>query len=322
MKLSLEQIRSVTSGALRVTEESDGFHFFRTTDKQTAAWFAKSEFLGNGSLCTTGVRLDFHTNSKKLSFFASSGDKFEIYADGILHRQIYMNKCREHGDIPTVSLGDPLGHEKGEVRVTLWLPSHSKGVLSFVELDDGATLRPHEYEKKILFIGDSITQGWNAVYDSLSYTHRTAMYFDADFVNQGIGGAYYNEDSFDTFAFDPDIITIAYGTNDFGHYPTYDEMRKHVRAHLTRIAEEYREKKIFVLSPIWRNKRDGKKMGTFENACAIVKEEAERLSLTHIDGLYLVPPMPEFFADEYLHPNDLGFGVYAENLIRTLKQYL
>ena len=63
-------------------------------------------------------------------------------------------------------------------------------------------------------------------------------------------------------------------------------------------------------------------MGTFENACAIVKEEAEALGLTVIDGLTLVPPMPEFFADEYLHPNDLGFGVYAENLIRALNQHL
>ena len=321
MKLSLEQIRSITNGALRVTEETDGIHFYRCTEKQTAAWASFSDSLKNGSLCTTGVRLDFLTSSKTLSFAAAGGSKYEIWVDGLLRTRLKMDVYREKGEVPSIPLTDPLGHDKDEVRVTLWLPSHSKGVLSFVELDDGATLRPFtDYDRKWLFIGDSITQGWDAKYDSLSYVHRTATYFNASFLNQGIGGAFYHENCFDTFDFDPDVVTIAYGTNDFGRFPTYDEMRRHVKAHLTLIAKEYDGKKIFVLTPIWRNKREGKKMGTFEGACAIVREEAEALGLCVIDGLSLVPPIPEFFADEYLHPNDLGFGVYAENLIRALSK--
>ena len=117
-------------------------------------------------------------------------------------------------------------------------------------------------------------------------------------------------------------MLVAYGTNDFGHYKTYEELRTHASAHLSLIAEEYRGKKIFVLSPIWRDKRDGKSMGTFEDCRAIVAEEAERLGLIHIDGLRLVPPIPEFFGDEYLHPNDEGFAIYAENLIIALESYI
>ena len=323
MKLSLEQIRSITDGALRVTEEADGIHFYRCTAKQTAAWKVLSETLSARTLCTTGVRLDFVTDSKTLAFRASHGQKYEIWIDGLLRAKYDLKASRETGDFPIVLLTDPLGHKKEEHRVTLWLPSHSVGVLTSVELDDGATLRPYDgYEKKLLFIGDSITQGWDAAYDSLSYTHRVAAYFDASFVNQGIGGAYYHETCFDSLGFDPDAVTVAYGTNDFGKYPTYEEFRKHVRAHLSLIAEEYAEKKIFVLTPIWRDKREGKKMGTFEVACSIVKEEAEALSLTVIDGLTLVPPIPEFFADGYLHPNMEGFSVYAENLIKALSAHL
>lgn len=323
MKLSLEQIRGVTDGALRVTEEADGIHFYRCTAKQTAAWKVLSETLSARTLCTTGVRLDFVTDSKTLAFRASHGQKYEIWIDGLLRAKYDLKASRETGEFPVVSLTDPLGHKKAEHRVTLWLPSHSVGVLTSVELDDGATLRPYDgYKRKLLFIGDSITQGWDAAYDSLSYTHRVAAYFDASFVNQGIGGAYFHETCFDRIEFDPDVVTVAYGTNDFGKYPTYDEFRMHVRAHLSLIATEYAEKKIFVLTPIWRDKRDGKKMGTFENACAIVKEEAELLSLTVIDGLTLVPPIPEFFADAYLHPNMEGFSLYAENLIKELNRYL
>lgn len=323
MKLTFDEIRRITFGALEIRETPDGLAFLRCTEKQTAAWYKKNEGLGGRSLSTTGVRLDFHTNSKYVSFLASQGDKFEIAIDGVTHHRIHMGEYREKGEAPRFHLTDPLGNEKDEVRVTIWFPCHgSPAHLSYLDLDDGATVCPHDYDKKFLFIGDSITQGWDARYDSLSYAHRLASFYNADFVNQGIGGAYFNPESFDTIAYDPDIVTVAYGTNDFGHFPTYEEMRRETRLHLSLIAKEYAEKKIFVITPIWRNKREGKKMGTFESCCAIVKEEAELLGLTVIDGLYLVPPIPEFFKDAYLHPNDLGFGIYAENLAREIQKYL
>ena len=194
--------------------------------------------------------------------------------------------------------------------------------LSSLELDDGATFAPHQYDVNFLFIGDSITQGWASKYDSLSYAWRVTRHFNARTVNQGIGGAYFHEDCFDRIDFTPDVVFVAYGTNDFGRYKTYDEFRAHAAAHLRLIADEYRHAKIFVISPIWRDKRDGKSMGTFEGCCAIVEQEAEALELIHIDGLDLVPPIPEFFGDAYLHPNDEGFSLYAENLIVKLEKYL
>ena len=323
MKLSFEQISSLTNGALRITEEADGIHFYRCTEKQTREWFVFSDFLGNGSRCTAGVRLDFVTNSKNLTFSSPTGNKFEVWVDGLLRKQFLLDTCRKEGVRPTVALTDPLGNRKDEVRVTLWLPSHSVGVLSEVELDDGATIRPYDgYKLRWLFIGDSITQGWNSTHDSQSYAHRVAAYYDASFGNQGIGGAVYHENCFDTTdGFAPDVITVAYGTNDFGRFATYEEFRGHARAHLTLIQNAYKDSRIFVLTPIYREHREGKKMGTFEGACAIVREEAERLGLTVIDGLSLVPPLPYFFAD-HVHPNEQGFGAYAENLIREINKTL
>ena len=37
-----------------------------------------------------------------------------------------------------------------------------------------------------------------------------------------------------------------------------------------------------------------------------------------VPGYNLVPHRPEFFSDGRLHPNDLGFGVFAQNLQREL----
>ena len=50
--------------------------------------------------------------------------------------------------------------------------------------------------------------------------------------------------------------------------------------------------------------------------------EAEKRGIIHVDGLSLVPPIPSLFADEWLHPNALGFGFYSENLTRIILGHL
>ncbi|MBQ9783274.1 MAG: SGNH/GDSL hydrolase family protein [Clostridia bacterium] len=317
MKLSFEQIRSVTVGAVRVERQPDGIHFHKCTQKQVDAWRALSATLGERALTTTGIRLDFHTNSKTLRFFPTSGEKFEVYLDGVLRQAFDGGALREAGSSAELSLTDALGGEVDSIRVTLILPSHSVGVLESVELEDGATLTPHAFDCKLLFIGDSITQGWEARYDSLSYAYRVSRFFNADSVIHGVGGGYFHETIFDSIPFDPDTVVISLGTNDFGHYKTQEEMRYQTAAFLSLIAMEYAGKKIFVISPIWR-KNQQKTMGSFREARAIVIEEAERLGLCHIDGLSLVPPMSQFFPDGTLHPDDLGFSLYAENLIEQM----
>ena len=320
MRLSLEQIKEITAGALWIEEEADGIHFGKCTKKQEAAFLVLNQGLGERSLTTTGVRLDFHTNSKHLRFFASSGRKFEVLVNDQLRRQFDCDILRAEGTCAELALTDPFGHEMSEVRVTLVFPSHTVGVLEYVELDDGAWVKPHQYDRKILFIGDSITQGWNSYYDCFSYAWRVIRFFNADSINQGIGGAYYHESTFDTIDFEPDTVIVALGTNDFSKYKTKEEMRLHVAAHLELIAEAYRGRRILVISPIWRDTED-KEIGSFEDVRRIPMEEAERLGLSHIDGMSLMPPMAEFMADKTLHPNALGFSLYAENLIAQMIKF-
>ena len=319
MKLTFDTIRQITTGAIRIEQEDDGIHFYKCTEQQIATWTDRNKDLGARAAGTTGVRLDFHTNSQTLAFSIARGKKFELYINGLLRKQLFATEHKQFD----LRLSDPLGNSLAEYRITLIFPSHDAGgVLEWIALDDSATVTPHVYDMKMLFIGDSITQGWASKYDSLSYAWRVTRHFNADSVIQGIGGAYFHEDCFDRIDYNPDVVLVAYGTNDFGYYKTYEEFRSHAAAHLALIAKEYANKQIFVLSPIWRDKRDGKRMGTFEDCRAIVAEEAERLGLIHIDGLTLVPPIPEFFGDEYLHPNDEGFALYADNLIIALETHI
>jgi len=53
---------------------------------------------------------------------------------------------------------------------------------------------------------------------------------------------------------------------------------------------------------------------SFRECCDIVKAEIEKQGMLLIEGEKLVPHLPEFFEDGFLHPNDIGFGIYAQNL--------
>lgn len=319
MKLSFETVKSITFGFVSSFEDTDGMHFAKCTDKQVAAFAAFWEGLGTNAKATTGIRLDFHTNSKRFAFKASSGRRFELYVNGTF-REVYT---RQNDDNAEFSYD--INESTDENRITLYFPSHDiPGVLSYVELDDGATLRAHEFDTKIFFIGDSITQGWNSHYDSLSYANRVSDFFNADSVIQGIGGAFFHPSIFDdAIDYDPDIVIFAFGTNDWVHQKSYDELRKNTSEFIEAITAKFAGKKIFGISPIWRgNSGELKPAGYFVDVCAAVKEEIVAHGVTLIDGETLTPHMTDFYSDLYLHPNGLGFGIYAESLCKELNKYV
>jgi hypothetical protein len=84
MKLDLKTIKSISVSALEVTECEDGIHFSRFTKKQLAAWDVLREGVGERSRYSSGVHLDFHTNSKKLRFLAATCTMYDVYINGLL----------------------------------------------------------------------------------------------------------------------------------------------------------------------------------------------------------------------------------------------
>lgn len=319
MKLSFEQIKEITVGALNVWEEDGIVRFARCTPKQIEAWYKVDEVLGYRSECTTGVRLDFHTNSKTFAFTTDTKNCHEIYIDNVLTYDYFAKDFEDDNTCKEIKL------DGKEHRITLYLPAHDEpGKFSSIEIDDGATLTPHKFDCKMLFIGDSITQGWESTWDSLSYAHHTSRFFNAESVIQGIGGAFYHKTTFDeAIDFEPDIVIVAYGTNDWNHYQTLEEGRDHCRSYLDQLIARYGDKKYFGISPIWRaDKANDRPMGSFKACTDYVKEEIISHGMTLIDGESLTPHVPAFFSDEFLHPDTKGFGIYALNLIAQLQKYL
>ncbi len=315
MRLSFDTIKKITVGAVRVWQEEDGVHFSKCTQKQVDAWYALNTVLGERAETTTGVRLDFHTNSKSLSFTAPRGNKFEIYVNGLMASYIPASALTNRSYTFALDGNDNY--------VSLVLSAHDVSVLSSLELDDGAYALPHKFDCKMLFIGDSITQGWDSGYDSLAYAPRVSRFFNAESVIHGVGGGYFHPTILDdAVPFEPDAVIIAFGTNDWGAAKDAEAYEKNTREFLDGICARYAGKKIFVISPIWRGDTADRVtgVGRFEVALGLVKKQAEAHGVYLIDGYTLVPHMENFYADKFLHPNALGFGIYAENLIKTIQE--
>ena len=313
MKLTFHQIKALTRGAVSVEETDAGIRFQRYTQSQLAAFEKEARCFYKRGMHTCGIRIDFYTDSDSLTVAVGAEGKYEVLVDGLTaFWQVFTEP-------DTFSM--PL--EAGTHRVTIVLPSHFPGVIRSVELADGATVTPVTYLRKIIFYGDSITQGSHSEKDSQSYAWLVTRYCDADSLILGVGGATYFPDTVEANGFDPDIVIIALGTNDFEGEQTMDVVRSWCSDYLDRLCSLYPDKKLFYVTPIWR--ADGERCllaGTMEDLRNMVAQEALKRNMVVIDGHTLVPHRTEYFADGFLHPNDIGFALFAQNLIKELNRYL
>lgn len=311
MELSKETIRGLTVGAAEIWEEHGCLCFSKTTAEQTDAWVAYAPRLEERVRATTGVRLDFITDSPFLRVVTAGGRKFEVLVDGLLSERYYP------------APGDPSFESKigegGEHRVTLVFPSHGEaGRIASVSVADGASVRPVSFRRRFLFLGDSITQGWNAAYDSQSFAWLLSLWADAESINQGVGGGVFIPETVTDFGYRPDTVFVEFGTNDFASGRTADRLRETASESFSRVASIYRDARIYAITPTWRT--DGEKpraLGSFDDCRRIVAGAAEEAGISVIDGYSLYPHKDLYMADS-VHPNDLGFAHYAANIFRIL----
>lgn len=315
MRLTNEQIKRITFGWVEAEENDGVLRFYKNTAAQRAAWIDDgNEFVYDTACATTGIKLDFYTNSDyfKLETATKSpnGEHFEVCVNGL-----YVETATDD-DGYFLALGG------GEKRVTVYLGSHRSTEIKSVEVGDGATVTPATYSTKILFTGDSITQGYNSKRDCNSYANIVARAFDAEAVINGCGGGYFLPSHFEKTSFDPDVVIIAYGVNDYYRCGDYETVERNATEFLLKVRAAYEGKKLFVITPIWCWLNENAAIGDFTEYCKKLAALAEANGFTAIDGLKLVPHDRDFYAGDDLHPNELGFFAYAENLARELKRFV
>lgn len=337
MKLSIEIIRAISIGAVEVEEKENGFSFHRFTKEQRDLYEQKKPEHIKKVLAPSGVKLSFRTDSKSFGIkgVTSPGSSrnyfsFDLFVNG--EKKDSFNNFSAVTDKPENSDEFPFGAfdykfdlGEGEKTAVLYLPWSAHVTFEEITVDDGAKVEAVKPAKKMLCFGDSITQGYDAAYSSNSYIARLARCLEVEEYNKAIGGEiFWPELASTTEAFKPDLITVAYGTNDWSKSPSLETFKSNCKGFYENLSRNYPDVPIFAVSPIWRKAYLMEKpCGDFRNVHNFFLEIAKNIpNMTVIDGWEFVPQDPELFADKTLHPNDDGFAFYAEGLYRELKKYI
>ena len=306
-----EEILALSVGVVDYEEKDGKLHLYRCLREQREAYGKLSETLGLWSGRTNGVRLDFVTDSSFFSFKVVVGKKYELFVNGVKTDHIEISEGE--------TFYKELDNSKGENRLTLIFPSHESGVIDEVSISEGATYSryKHTFGKKILIIGDSITQGWDTVSDSNSYAYQVSLRYDADTVIFGVGGAYFHESivpSYDNY--NPDIVIVAFGAND--HRKGEEVLAKNMHEFLDKLLPLYKNSQIIGLTPIrGRDTQRGEK-SDFRKRIESIYDE---YGIEYIDGASLVSKSDDNYADSY-HPNDKGYLEMADNLMPLLEKII
>lgn len=312
MKLSNEKLKKIYFGAYEFDETEDGWLQAFQYSREQIAYFKKAfDFWYDRCTASTAKTLEFETEAVSVSFeykmiWKGSEDSFEVAVDERIIDIRYIRGMNEEGNL-TFTL--PAGCKK----VTVYLPADATVLIRNFEAD--APVTPAKKGAKVLWLGDSITQGFGPLRSACTYVSVANRILNYDIINQGIGGYVYDKNSvMEMPGYKPEKIIVALGTNQFGC-----ETMKDVEEFYERLMEVYGDTPVLCVSPIWRGDVPGKE-DIFTRFCENVKKIAGSCkNVKVIDGFDLIPHLPEYYLDN-LHPNCFGAEVYGRNLVREIEK--
>ncbi|MBQ2935950.1 MAG: SGNH/GDSL hydrolase family protein [Lachnospiraceae bacterium] len=312
MKLTNEQLRSIHCGVLDFAETKDGYlQAFQYTKEQMDYLEKASEFWYERSMASCAKTLEFHTTASRFTFeynliWKGSDDSVELAIDGLISQIYYVKDMEDEG---ILSFELPVG----EKQVMVYFPADATIAIRNFEIDGEFT--PVEKKEKVLWMGDSITQGYGPLRSGHTYVSVANRILNYDILNQGIGGYVYDKNVLmKMYDYQPDKIIISMGTNQFG-----TETMQDVEEYYERLKEIYGDTPVLCITPIWRGDVPGGEP-TLIRFCQKTKEICEKYSnIIVVDGFKLVPHLSEYFLDD-LHPNCLGCEVYGRNLVAEIKR--
>lgn len=320
MRINKEFLQALTHGAVRIEEHFRKFDFFRMTDAQMQIYQGDFQVKCRAS---AGIRLEFMTDAReifmKCRFEPGSSRKFafmDVVVNGVMVQHEGVEDIFQNPDFTLcVKLDGTLN------RVAIYLPCLAKTTLELLDFIGETKVIPIRRPRTMLAFGDSITQGNDARHPSLAYPTQIADALNMELFNKAVGGDIFNpallnepEPCF------PDMITVAYGTNDWTRC-TENELSRNSSEFFERLAILYPGVPVYVILPIWRDKCESTvtEVGTFAHAAEIIRMAREKNPAAKIiNGMTLVPHLTECFADGYLHPGDMGFLYMGSNLLRAI----
>ncbi|MCR5500597.1 MAG: SGNH/GDSL hydrolase family protein [Acetatifactor sp.] len=330
--MSNDQLRYLYFGAYRFEEKEDGWlQAFQYSKAQEDYFKEVFDFWYERCTASTAKTIEFVTEATKVSFdfkliWMGSPDSFELAVDGQITKIAYvMDFMKEGMPEPDFSKGFPGWNLPKEGKIEWELPEGKKSVVIYLPADatvllrnftlNAAAERPVKNEK-VLWLGDSITQGFGPLRSGQTYVSVANRLLNYDIINQGIGGYIYDKNSLMKMeGYQPDKIIVALGTNQYG-----DETMERVEEYYETLTGIYgNEIPILCISPVWRGDQP-EGYEKFVDFCENIKKIAGSYkNVTVVDGFTLVPHLKEYYLDN-LHPNCLGTETYGRNLVEVIRK--
>lgn len=212
-------------------------------------------------------------------------------------------------------------HEELEVRI--YLPTIMN--IAFGNLQTNGSLKPLPQRGYLLAFGDSITQGFVCGQPSLSYPAQIASTLGLDLVNQAVAGHTFDEDVLGGSSLwrvdPPEVVTVAYGTNDWSRKRSAEAIEGDASAFLERVHRMFPNVPTYVLSPLWRADEHesmpcGRPLTWMHQMLCRVCSRYDNMRV--IDGYHGIPKDPTLFADGSLHPGAECMGLVADIMLEAI----
>ncbi len=183
--LTNSELRRIWFGAYSFRETADGWlQAFQYSDAQMDYFRSGFDFWYDRCMATTAKTLEMTTSARTVSFryrfiWKGSLDSFELAVNRQIADIRYVKDLPEEGRL-TFTLPE------GEKDVVIYLPADATVLLRDCEIDGPFT--PAVKAKKVLWLGDSITQGYGPLRSGQTYVSVANRLLGWDILNQGIGG--------------------------------------------------------------------------------------------------------------------------------------
>jgi len=300
--------------------------------------YGKSEWAR--SLEYAGVRLEFHAKTDSLTLkYAGLGQslykgfvrrKFIVYRNGELLGKARISSDKAEGEVII-----PLARDGKAGRYTVYLPFMMYFEIVALKAPPKAVLLPvNDPKPRVVFYGDSITQGCGATAPDKGYAEIVARELGIEHYNLGLAAAGHGSKSIGLTiaAMKPNAVVIAYGTNLIYGKWTRETYQKRHADFIGAVRSVNPRLPLLVVSPIFRPGVDDTpkakgclsqgRMRQFQHELIKSLATAGDENIYLLDGLSVIGRNEARLLGDKVHPKDAGYAQMAERIAVRLKGML
>lgn len=301
-------------GCLEVNKGKLGYFGVRFLEKQLSYLKKMGKHYEIRSLCGASIYLEFINKNKEIEIkfnannYARENFCVDIYKNDIFLESKYFGKNIQSGvlKIKDIILGN---------KYTVFFPNTCSWYIEEIKGEIEASCE--KTSKRVLILGDSISQGMETLNPSITYVNLLRKIKKWNILNQGVGGMEFESLVLEKMKkFNPELIIVALGTNDVLKNDNIEIKFKEIEEYFEKIKEIYRTQEIVIITPIPILNEKYKE--NYEKIQQKLKKIGLKNKYKIINGEELIIKNKKFYYDKEIHPNELGFTTMALNLINKL----